>query len=260
MAWQSSSINPTVTSPAADITKITNDLQVLRSVLGGGSDTDVPVGPAFGGALHLSGGNAGVGGTPLTLFHVRTTGAAEARISSFTSGNPLLTLNAEGVNGGTLEYRRASQLFALANGGTDQVVMGTGANGVYFPGISTTASAANAFLAAGSSPANQLLRSTSSRRYKQDIRDLPTARSGAVFDLRPVVYKSKADADDKGLDWYGLIAEEVAQVDPRLCHYIELDGQQVPDGVQYDRIAVLLLAEVKALRARVDALEAEVRR
>lgn len=44
MAWQSSTINPSTTSPAADITKLTNDLAVLRSVLNGGTDGDVPVG------------------------------------------------------------------------------------------------------------------------------------------------------------------------------------------------------------------------
>lgn len=42
MAWQSSTINPTVTTPADDISKIKNDLAVLRAVLGGGTDSDVP--------------------------------------------------------------------------------------------------------------------------------------------------------------------------------------------------------------------------
>ena len=45
MAWQTSTINPAVTTPAADISKITNDLQQLRSVIGGGSDADIPVAP-----------------------------------------------------------------------------------------------------------------------------------------------------------------------------------------------------------------------
>lgn len=44
MGWQSNSINPSTTTPAADISKIKNDLSVLRAVVGGGSDSDVPVG------------------------------------------------------------------------------------------------------------------------------------------------------------------------------------------------------------------------
>jgi len=42
MAWQSSTIDPNTTSPAADISKIKNDLAVLRGVLNGTADTDVP--------------------------------------------------------------------------------------------------------------------------------------------------------------------------------------------------------------------------
>lgn len=44
MAWQTNTIIPATTTPAADITKIKNDLAVLRDVIGGGTDADVPVG------------------------------------------------------------------------------------------------------------------------------------------------------------------------------------------------------------------------
>lgn len=47
MAWQSSTIDPATTSPATDISKITNDLSVLKGVIGGSTDTDVPVGSAL---------------------------------------------------------------------------------------------------------------------------------------------------------------------------------------------------------------------
>jgi hypothetical protein len=43
MTWQSSTINPTSTTPADDIGKIKNDLQQLRTVIGGGTDGDIPV-------------------------------------------------------------------------------------------------------------------------------------------------------------------------------------------------------------------------
>ena len=42
MAWQSGSINPATTTPAADISKITNDLGVLKGVIGGTADAAVP--------------------------------------------------------------------------------------------------------------------------------------------------------------------------------------------------------------------------
>ena len=42
MTWQSSTINPATTTPAADISKITNDLGVLKGVIGGTPDAAVP--------------------------------------------------------------------------------------------------------------------------------------------------------------------------------------------------------------------------
>jgi polyhydroxyalkanoate synthesis regulator phasin len=73
----------------------------------------------------------------------------------------------------------------------------------------------------------------------------------------------------------------MTNIDPRLVHwgyrqdqyditYIENEGQQEevktlkedaelqPEGVQYDRLTVLLIQEMKALKAKVDSLEAEV--
>jgi hypothetical protein len=147
------------------------------------------------------------------------------------------------------------------------------AGAIFFPGIGTTASAANAFLNSGSSPANQLLRSTSSLRYKTDIENIEEERSDAILDFRPVWYRSTAEADRNDWSWYGLIAEEVAETEPRLVHwtylddaYEEVDGEKqlkpdaemVPDGVQYDRLTVLLLDVVKRQQQAIETLEAKV--
>jgi hypothetical protein len=125
---------------------------------------------------------------------------------------------------------------------------------VYFPGIGTTASAANAVLNNGSSPANELLRSTSSFRYKTDIKDLSADWRKIVCALRPIIYRSKAPADNPALQWFGLIAEEVSEVEPRLVHYVSgLDGKKIPEAVQYERLTVLLLKAVQELLIRQDA-------
>lgn len=129
----------------------------------------------------------------------------------------------------------------------------TSVGSIHFPRVGTTASAANAFLDSGASPSNQLLRSTSSLRYKTGVEDVTLAEAQSVFSLRPIKYQSLAEADDKHRVWYGLIAEEVSGVDQRLVHY--MDG--APDGVQYERIIVPLLKIVKDLSQRVAALEAQ---
>jgi hypothetical protein len=169
--------------------------------------------------------------------------------------------------------------------GTERVLIASG-GATYFPGVGTTASAANAFLDSGSTPANQLLRSTSSIKYKTDVEPIQPQYSDAVLNLTPVWYRSKAERDRKDWSWYGLIAEEVAKIDPRLVHYgysqddyeeVEVDAEiqtdngivlgkeqkmvlkadavPQPDGVQYERIAVLLLDVVKKQEQRIKNLE-----
>jgi len=117
----------------------------------------------------------------------------------------------------------------------------------------------------------QIRRTSSSLKYKQDIENLDyTIVVNAVDNLRPVWYRTKTPSGDDKTTWshVGLIAEEVAEVEPRLVRYrtvevTEADGVRTetaletpePEDVDYGRLAVLLLAEVKALRARVAALE-----
>jgi hypothetical protein len=121
-------------------------------------------------------------------------------------------------------------------------------------GAATTASAANAFMNSGDG--NALLRSTSSRRYKRDIEPLNTAYAERVLALEPVWYRSKSDADKPEWSWFGLIAEDVATIEPRLVHWMQDGDELIPDGVQYERLAVLLLSVVKQMRAELNALKA----
>lgn len=157
---------------------------------------------------------------------------------------------------------------------------------VSFLTIGTTAAAANAVL--DSASGNSLLRSTSSRRYKRDIEPLDPAAAERVLDLVPVRYRSAAPQDRADWSWYGLLAEDVAAVDPRLVHWGYQDDQYEtppeevsepgarrlgpeaklrPDAVQYDRLSVLLIDVVRrhrsaiaGLTARVEALEAQAGR
>lgn len=51
MAWQSDTINPASTSPAADISKIKNDLAVLKGILEGTPDAGVAYDPDVGAQM-----------------------------------------------------------------------------------------------------------------------------------------------------------------------------------------------------------------
>lgn len=103
---------------------------------------------------------------------------------------------------------------------------------------------------------NTLARSSSSIRFKTDIEDMdPEMRKDIVRKLRAIWYRSTSDNDRLDWSWWGLLAEEVAEVDPRLATY---DDDGTPSGVMYDRIAVLLLGEVQELNIKYEALDARV--
>jgi hypothetical protein len=86
----------------------------------------------------------------------------------------------------------------------------------------------------------QLGASTSSRRFKDQIRDMGDS-TDALMKLRPVtfLYKPEYANGDRTLQ-YGLIAEEVAEVYPDLVAY---DKNNQPFTVRYQYLASMLLNE-----------------
>lgn len=189
-------------------------------------------------------------------------------------GDANVGFNMTTKGGGTLNFSVNNFATACIQGLTSP------AGGVQFPSIGTTASAANAFLDSGNS--NRLLRSTSSVRYKRGIEPLEDDYADAVLSLNPCWYRSKAEHDNPDWSWYGLVAEEVAKIDPRLVHwaYFEDDYELIetgipegqgpkfekrvkegakksPDGVMYERLSVLLLSVIQRMEKRIKVLESK---
>ncbi|MGH9444034.1 MAG: tail fiber domain-containing protein [Thermoanaerobaculia bacterium] len=92
---------------------------------------------------------------------------------------------------------------------------------------------------------------SSSRRYKEDIRDMGDA-SRRLLDLRPVTFRYKKPfADGQKPIQYGLIAEEVAQAFPELVAY---GSDKKPETVKYQTLSVLLLNELQVQHGQVARL------
>jgi len=83
----------------------------------------------------------------------------------------------------------------------------------------------------------QLGTAASSERFKKDIASMEKA-SEAILALRPVTFHYKTDT--KGTPQFGLIAEEVAKVNPAL---VLPDKEGKPYTVRYDAVNVMLLNE-----------------
>ena len=95
---------------------------------------------------------------------------------------------------------------------------------------------------------------SSSVRYKEDIRDIDYPDLSTKIDsLRPVTYRNKES--DSATSDYGFIAEEVQEVFPEVIGYNE-DGEI--EGIDYGRVSVLAIAEIKNLKNRINTLEETV--
>src|SRR5207237_5246830 len=79
----------------------------------------------------------------------------------------------------------------------------------------------------------------SARRFKTDIVDM-AASSEAILALRPVTFHYKPELDKLGIPQFGLIAEEVAKVDPELVTH---DAKGDISTVRYEAINAMLLNE-----------------
>lgn len=102
----------------------------------------------------------------------------------------------------------------------------------------------------------------SSRRFKEDIRDMGDSSLG-LMRLRPVTFRYKKPFGDGSKPiQYGLIAEEVAEVYPELVAH-SADGQI--ESVKYQVLGAMLLNEMQrqaatlaALEERIDGLEEQI--
>jgi hypothetical protein len=98
--------------------------------------------------------------------------------------------------------------------------------------------------------------STSSRRFKEDIKPMGSA-SEAILALKPVTFRYKTELDADRIPQFGLVAEEVEKVNPDL---IVRDKEGKPYSVRYDQVNAMLLNEFLKEHTRVQELEVIVAR
>jgi len=79
----------------------------------------------------------------------------------------------------------------------------------------------------------------SARRFKTDIADMAAASEGLLA-LRPVTFHYKPELDKTGIPQFGLVAEDVAKVNPDLVTH---DAKGNMYTVRYEAVNVMLLNE-----------------
>jgi uncharacterized coiled-coil protein SlyX len=92
----------------------------------------------------------------------------------------------------------------------------------------------------------------SSRRFKRDIQPMDKSSEG-ILALKPVTFHYKTD--DKNTPCFGLIAEDVAEINPDL---ITRDKEGNPLTVRYDQVNAMLLNEFLKEHRRVEEQQATI--
>jgi len=148
---------------------------------------------------------------------------------------------------------------AAVRTGSFNVYLGTGVGGVadevghtYISNIASTQqnlSVVTVDLATG-----LLGHEFSSRRYKEDIKPMDKA-SEVLFALKPASFRYKKDIDRSQTLDYGLIAEDVAKVDPNLA---VRDGKGQIEAVRYNAVNAMLLNEFVKEHKKVEEQAREI--
>jgi hypothetical protein len=94
----------------------------------------------------------------------------------------------------------------------------------------------------------------SSERFKAEIKPMDKA-SEAILALKPVTFRYKKELDPTGIPQFGLVAEQVAKVNPAL---VDRDGKGEIYTVRYEAVNAMLLNEFLKQHRNVQELEATV--
>jgi hypothetical protein len=94
----------------------------------------------------------------------------------------------------------------------------------------------------------------SARRFKTDIADMAAA-SEALLALRPVTFHYKPELDKTGIPQFGLVAEEVAEVNPDLVTH---DAKGDISTVRYEAVNAMLLNEFLKEHRKVEQQQATI--
>lgn len=181
-------------------------------------------------------------------------GAGNTAVGTESLGNDMSgSYNvALGWEAGSAYNGAESNNIVIGNGGTlgDQGAIRIGTRGVhthtFIAGISGAASAGG--LEVFVNRKGELGTLVSSARFKEQVTNMGEA-SADLMNLRPVTFYYRPGVDDGSrLLQYGLVAEEVAKINPGL---VQFDDDGRPLAVRYHFVNAMLLNEVQAQHARI---------
>ena len=95
----------------------------------------------------------------------------------------------------------------------------------------------------------------SSRRYKENIKNLSEEEANKLLELNVVTFDYKKDSMMKGKNIAGLIAEDVYKILPNTVTTVKIENEEVADAIDYSNFVPYLIKQVQLLNSKVEELE-----
>lgn len=175
-------------------------------------------------------------------LHNNTTGSSNTALGANAGYN--LTTGSNNIDIGNKGVASESGKIRIGTNGTQ--------TNTYIAGISGVTVAGGVGVIIDSN--GHLGTSNSSARFKENIRPMDKA-SEAILSLHPVSFRYKKKFDPQAIAQFGLVAEDVAKVDPDL---VARDEQGKPYTVRYDAVNVMLLNEFLKEHRKNESQEATI--
>jgi trimeric autotransporter adhesin len=174
--------------------------------------------------------------------------------NSTGTGTFALLNNTTGSNNIGVGYNAGASLAT----GSGNVCIGAGVLGV--AGESNTTRIKNVYSSVASGRAvyvnsdDKIGTLVSSRRFKDEIKPMDKA-SEAILALKPVTFRYKKEIEPNSAIMFGLIAEEVEQVDPEL---VTRNDKAEAETVRYDAVNAMLLNEFLKEHRKVEQMQKKI--
>jgi hypothetical protein len=206
--------------------------QALKSLTSGIANT--AIGPFAGSAITTGTNNIAIG----------TDDAGQGAGSQITTGNNNIDIGNIGDPSDNTFFNNSGVIrIGTVNVHVKTVIAGISGNDLAGSGAAVYVN-----------PSGKLGTLNSSRRFKTDIGDMNSA-SEALFSFRPVSFRYKSEPPEaKAPQSFGLVAEEVAEVNPDL---VLRDAKGEIYSVRYEAVNAMLLNEFLKDHRRVEVLQKE---
>lgn len=99
----------------------------------------------------------------------------------------------------------------------------------------------------------------SSKRYKENIKDITEEEAEKIYDVNVVTFDYKENVVDEDRHGFtGVIAEDVVNIIPKVVTYMDIDGESLPDSVDYSKFTPYLIKIVQEQHKKILELEEKI--